>query len=291
MGSQKNTSRDPSLTSSVNVLRSKLLRSIHQSHLWAEVSSFSCNSSRTYISISLTFTLRYYIFIHPPIFRSPRVFYRRYCRVPAFTVASRSRPLIPTTLTTLFLFLFLLQYHCREALAQALQAQHWPEYEMLKPGPLIPHLTLHAWVGDILCNDIYADLLSSSRQAFDVDGRQLQMCPRYSTHSAPTFQNRSFTIWLKNPCACTQVADWQWLLLESRAVEPRRVDPISVSCIYGFYTTWICISNYINNVHFIEYSSMPRPARLHSQQLWLLVKKLRNAVFDIQLRVGFIFVT
>jgi len=48
-------------------------------------------------------------------------------------------------------------------------------------------------------------------------------------------------------------------------VEPSRVDCISVSCIYGFYTTRICISNYINNVHFIEYSSMPRRARLHSQ--------------------------
>ena len=54
-------------------------------------------------------------------------------------------------------------------------------------------------------------------------------------------------------------------VLESRAVEPSRVDYISVSCIYGFYTTRICISNYINNVHFIEYSSIPRRARLHSQ--------------------------
>jgi len=54
-------------------------------------------------------------------------------------------------------------------------------------------------------------------------------------------------------------------LLESRAVEPSRIDYISVSCIYGFYTTRICISNYINNVHFIEYLSIPRHARLHSQ--------------------------
>jgi len=42
-------------------------------------------------------------------------------------------------------------------------------------------------------------------------------------------------------------------LLESCAVEPSRVDCITVSCIYSFYTTRICISNYINNVHFIEY--------------------------------------
>jgi len=55
-------------------------------------------------------------------------------------------------------------------------------------------------------------------------------------------------------------------LLDSCAVEPSTVDCISVSCIYGFYTTRICISNDINNVHFIEYSSMPRRARLHSQQ-------------------------
>jgi len=55
-------------------------------------------------------------------------------------------------------------------------------------------------------------------------------------------------------------------VLESRAVEPSRVDCIFVWCIYGFYTTRTCISNYINNVHFIEYSSMPRCARLHSQQ-------------------------
>jgi len=58
------------------------------------------------------------------------------------------------------------------------------------------------------------------------------------------------------------------VFLESCAVEPSRVDCISVSCIYGFYTTRICISNYINNVHFIEYSSMPRRARLHSQQVY-----------------------
>ena len=51
-------------------------------------------------------------------------------------------------------------------------------------------------------------------------------------------------------------------------MEPSRVDCISVSCIYSFYTTRICISNYINNVHFIEYSSMPRRARLHSQQYY-----------------------
>jgi len=57
------------------------------------------------------------------------------------------------------------------------------------------------------------------------------------------------------------------ILLESCAVEPNRVDYISVSCIYGFYDTRICISNYINNVHFIEYSSIWRRARLHSQQV------------------------
>jgi len=55
-------------------------------------------------------------------------------------------------------------------------------------------------------------------------------------------------------------------LLESCAVEPRRVDYITVSCIYSFYTTRICISNYINYIHFIEYSSIPRRARLRAQQ-------------------------
>jgi len=59
-----------------------------------------------------------------------------------------------------------------------------------------------------------------------------------------------------SPQDCWNLAQWN----------PSRVDYISVSCIYGFYTTRICISNYINNVHFIEYSSMPRRARLHSQQ-------------------------
>ena len=38
-------------------------------------------------------------------------------------------------------------------------------------------------------------------------------------------------------------------LLESCAVKTSRVSFISVSCIYGFYTTSICISNYIDNVH------------------------------------------
>jgi len=55
-------------------------------------------------------------------------------------------------------------------------------------------------------------------------------------------------------------------LLESRTVEPSRVDYIPVSCIYSFYTTRICISNYINNIHCIEYLSILRHARLHSQQ-------------------------
>jgi len=51
--------------------------------------------------------------------------------------------------------------------------------------------------------------------AFDVDGRHLhlQLWPRYSTHRAPTFRNCPFSIRLKNPCACMQVADWQWLCL------------------------------------------------------------------------------
>jgi len=75
--------------------------------------------------------------------------------------------------------------------------------------------------------------------------------------------------WMLNTAYCPQWHRWRSAscikILESGAVEPSRVDYISVSCIYGFYTTWICISNYINNVHFIEYSSMPKRARLHSQ--------------------------
>ena len=47
---------------------------------------------------------------------------------------------------------------------------------------------------------------------------------------------------------------------------PSRVDCITVSCIYSFYTTRICISNYINNVHFFEYLSIPRRAQLHSNK-------------------------
>ena len=69
---------------------------------------------------------------------------------------------------------------------------------------------------------------------------------------------------------CWNLAQWN----------PRRVDYISVSCIYGFYTTRICISNYINNVHFIEYSSMPRRARLHSQH------RLKSRLFLEEMRVS-----
>jgi len=84
----------------------------------------------------------------------------------------------------------------------------------------------------------------------------------------------NYCIWaLKHPT----VWESDGRLLESRAVEPSRVDCISVSCIYGFYTTRICISNYINNVHFIEYSSMPRRARLHSQQRFSCVVCAKGA--------------
>jgi len=62
-----------------------------------------------------------------------------------------------------------------------------------------------------------------------------------------------------------------YTLLESRAVEPSREYYVSVSCIYSFYATRICISNYINNVHFIEYSSIPRCARLHSQHTYTII--------------------
>jgi len=72
--------------------------------LWAEVSSlFLQLLTHVYLHILPSPSpSAYYIFIYPPIFRSPRVFYLQYRRVPAFIVASSSRPFIPTVLTTLF---------------------------------------------------------------------------------------------------------------------------------------------------------------------------------------------
>ena len=107
--------------------------------------------------------------------------------------------------------------------------------------------------------------------------RRLQKCLRAMRASAFALPVHIFEAYI---CiVLTSVKDhlcnifYYHLVLESRAVEPSRVDCISVSFIYSFYTTRICISNCINNVHFIEYSSMPRRARLHSQHLEMGSKK------------------